>query len=188
MPLYCLIWSVPTLSIDRICQDPAVLDQASPAGQFHQMAKKPTHPMDIAFAEAHAAQARGEVPIGTVVVNGDTGAVLAAAGNQVNELNDPSAHAEILALRQAGVRFGSPRLTNCDLYVTLEPCPMCAQAISFARIRRLYFAAFDVKGGGVDHGPRIYEHTTCHHKPEVIGGVREREAAELLQGFFKLRR
>lgn len=152
------------------------------------MAEKLDTPMDAAFAQAHAAQARGEVPIGAVVVNGNTGELLAADGNRVNELNDPSAHAEILVLRQAGAHLGSPRLLECDLYVTLEPCPMCAQAISFARVRRLYFAAFDAKGGGVDHGPRIYQQASCHHKPEVIGGVREREASELLQDFFKERR
>ncbi|HLN25749.1 MAG TPA: nucleoside deaminase, partial [Patescibacteria group bacterium] len=125
----------------------------------------------IAFDEADAAARRGEVPVGAVVVK--DGVVLARAGNRVEELSDPSAHAEILALRAAGAWLGSPRLDGCDLYVTLEPCPMCATAIAFARIRRLVFGAYDPKGGGVDHGPRIYEQTTCHHRPEVVGGVEE---------------
>ncbi len=149
------------------------------------METKSATPMDHAFAEAHAAKIRGEVPIGAVIIDGNTGDILAAAGNRMNELTDPTAHAEILTLRIAGQKIGSPRLLNCDLYVTLEPCPMCAQAISFAPIPRLHFAAFDPKGGGVDHGPRIYSHATCHHKPEVIGGIREREAAEVMRDFFK---
>ncbi len=152
------------------------------------MSENRFNPMQTAFEQAIAARARGEVPIGAVIVDGKTGQVLAAAGNQIHGQNDPTAHAEIVALRLAGQRLGSPRLVNCDLYVTLEPCPMCAQAIAFARIRRLYFAAFDVKGGGVDHGPQIFRQPTCHHQPEVIGGVREREAAELLKAFFKERR
>jgi len=140
----------------------------------------------IAFDEADAAARRGEVPVGAVVVK--DGAVLARAGNRVEELSDPSAHAEVLALRAAGVALGSPRLEGCDLYVTLEPCPMCATAIAFARIRRLVFGAYDPKGGGVDHGPRIYEQTTCHHRPEVVGGVEEIRAAALLRDFFRDRR
>lgn len=145
-------------------------------------------PMEQAFQQARAAEARGEVPIGAVIVEAGTGQILAADGNRIEEKNDPSAHAEIQVLRQAGNLKTSPRLTECDLYVTLEPCPMCAQAISFARIRRLYFAAYDPKGGGVEHGPRIFNHTTCHHKPEVIGGLREQEAADLLQDFFRKKR
>ena len=142
--------------------------------------------MDMAFAQARAAAARGEVPVGAVVVR--DGVVVAAAGNRTEELNDPTAHAELLALRAAGAALGSPRLEGCDLYVTLEPCPMCAAAISFARLRRLYFGAYDPKGGGVEHGPRDYAHPTCHHRPEVYGGLRETEAAELLRAFFRDRR
>lgn len=144
--------------------------------------------MALALDEARAAQARGEVPIGAVLVDGDTGAVLAADGNRTVELNDPTAHAEVQVIRQAGEKIGSQRLGQCDLYVTLEPCPMCATAISFARLRRVYFGAYDPKGGGIEHGPRIYEHATCHHKPEIIGGVRESEAAALLKEFFSTRR
>lgn len=144
--------------------------------------------MDIALEEARAAGLRGEVPVGAVVVDGTSGEVLAKAGNACEELADVSAHAEILALKLAAEKFGSPRLTGCDLYVTLEPCPMCATAISFARIRRLYFGAYDEKGGGVDNGPRIYAHPTCHHKPEVYGGMDEVASAELLKDFFKERR
>jgi tRNA(Arg) A34 adenosine deaminase TadA len=142
--------------------------------------------LQIAFEEAQAAAGRGEVPVGAVVVK--DGEVIARAGNRVEELNDPSAHAEILAIREAGKRLGEPRLIDCDLYVTLEPCPMCATAISFARIRRLYYGAYDPKGGGVDHGPRIYSQPTCHHAPEVIGGLDEQRAGELLRTFFQERR
>jgi len=145
-------------------------------------------PMEAAFEQAHKAEMRGEVPIGAVLVNGNMGTIIAAQGNRVEELKDPTAHAEILLIRDATKLKQSPRLIDCDLYVTLEPCPMCAQAISFARIRRLFFAAYDAKGGGVDHGPRIYSHTTCHHTPEVIGGIREQQAAQMLQAFFKSKR
>ena len=144
-------------------------------------------PMGIALREAHAAAARGEVPVGAVVVNG-SGTVLAAAGNRTLELRDPTAHAEMLALRAACAALGSERLPGCDLYVTLEPCPMCATAASFARIRRLYYGAADEKSGGVDHGPRIFTHSSCHHAPEVYGGIREVEAAALLKAFFSERR
>lgn len=143
--------------------------------------------MDIAFGEAHAAAARGEVPVGAVIVDA-TGAVLAAAGNRTLELRDPTAHAEMLAVRMACAALGSERLPGCDLYVTLEPCPMCATAISFARIRRLYYGAADEKSGGVDHGPRIYSHASCHHAPEVYGGIRDVEAAAMLKAFFSARR
>lgn len=143
--------------------------------------------MARALAEAEAAAVRGEVPVGAVVTGPD-GAVLSAAGNRVEELNDPSAHAEILAIRAAAEKIGAPRLIDCDLHVTLEPCPMCAQAISFARIRRLVFGAYDPKGGGVEHGPRIYSQPTCHHMPEVIGGVEESRAGDLLRTFFQDRR
>ena len=142
--------------------------------------------LQTAFEEAEAAGKRGEVPVGAVVVK--DGQILARAGNRVEELKDPSAHAEILALREAGQALGEPRLIGCDLYVTLEPCPMCATAISFARIRRLYFGAYDPKGGGVDHGPRIYGQPTCHHQPEVVGGLEEVRAGDLLRSFFLDRR
>src|ERR1700730_2312513 len=144
--------------------------------------------MALALAEAERAGARGEVPVGAVMIEAGTGAVLASAGNRVEELRDPTAHAEMLALRAAAERQGAPRLTDCDLYVTLEPCPMCAAAISFARVRRLYFGAADPKGGGVEHGPRIFAQPTCHHRPEVYGGIDEARAAALLKRFFEARR
>ncbi len=143
--------------------------------------------MDRAFAEARAAAERGEVPVGAVVVDAE-GRILAAAGNRVEADSDPTAHAEILALRAAAQALGTPRLVDCDLYVTLEPCAMCAQAIAFARIRRLVFGAYDAKGGGVEHGARVFEQATCHHRPEIVGGVREAEAAAMLKGFFEERR
>ncbi|MGE0849907.1 MAG: nucleoside deaminase [Hyphomicrobiaceae bacterium] len=143
--------------------------------------------MQAALAEAEAAAARGEVPIGAVVASRD-GAVLGRAGNRTRELNDPTAHAEMLAIRQACAAQGSERLEAADIYVTLEPCPMCAAAISFARIRRLYFGASDPKGGGVEHGPRIFSQTTCHHAPEVYGGLGEVPSADLLRRFFASRR
>jgi tRNA(Arg) A34 adenosine deaminase TadA len=146
-----------------------------------------TSHMDHALVEARAAAARGESPVGAVVVGPD-GTVLAADGNRVRELADPSAHAELLALRAAARRLGSERLTGCDLYVTLEPCPMCAGAISLARIRRLYYGAPDPKAGGVDHGPRVFAHRTCHHVPEVYGGIAEADCAALLRQFFRARR
>ncbi len=139
--------------------------------------------MQAALDEARAAAAHGEVPVGAVIVR--DGQVIARAGNRVEQLSDPTAHAEILAIRAATAVAGEPRLPDCDLYVTLEPCPMCATAISFARIRRLYFAAYDPKGGGVEHGPRIFAQPTCHHQPEVYGGIAESEAGELLRAFFQ---
>ena len=143
-------------------------------------------PMSRAFAEARAAAARGEVPVGAAVVL--KGRVIASAGNRPRELNDPSAHAELLAIRQACAAAADERLTDCDLYVTLEPCTMCAAAISFARIRRLYFAAADPKGGAVENGVRFFRQPTCHHAPEVYGGIRETEAGDLLREFFATRR
>ena len=143
--------------------------------------------MSLAFAEAEAAGARGEVPIGAVVVDPAQG-VLAAAGNRVEADADPTAHAELLAIRAAGAKIGAPRLVGCDLYVTLEPCPMCATAASFARLRRIIFAAYDPKGGGVDHGPRVFSHPTCHHRPEVVGGVEAARSEILLKNFFAVRR
>ncbi len=144
--------------------------------------------MERALAEAERAAAAGEVPVGAVLVHGASGEVLAAAGNRTEADHDPSAHAELLAIRAACAERGSPRLTGCDLYVTLEPCPMCAQAISFARIRRLYFGAPDPKGGGVEHGPRIFQQATCHHRPDVYGGLDETRARKLLKNFFADRR
>ena len=148
--------------------------------------EKPTY-MDRALAEARAAGARGEVPIGCIIVGPD-GAVLAEAGNRTEEAKDPTAHAELLAIRAAAQKLGAPRLVDCDLYVTLEPCPMCAQAISFARLRRVYWGAGDPKGGGIEHGPRIFDQPTCHHRPELYPGLGERETADLLRAFFRERR
>src|SRR5262245_39556989 len=145
-------------------------------------------PMAMALAEAERGGARGEVPVGAVLVDAVSGRILAASGNRVEELHDPTAHAELLVLRAAAAAGAAKRLSGADLYVTLEPCPMCAQAIAFARLRRVYFGAYDPKGGGVDHGPRIFQQPTCHHRPEVYGGIREREAAGLLQRFFRDRR
>ena len=147
---------------------------------------RPT-PMERALAAAERAAARGEVPVGAVLLGAD-GALLARTGNRTEALRDPTAHAELLAIRAGARKLGTPRLAGCDLYVTLEPCPMCAQAISFARIRRLYYGAGDPKGGGVAHGPRIFASTSCHHAPEVYGGIGERRAAELLRDFFRQRR
>jgi tRNA(Arg) A34 adenosine deaminase TadA len=143
--------------------------------------------MLTALAEAEAAQARGEVPVGAVLVGSD-GAVLARAGNRTRQLADPTAHAEMLAIRAACAVLETERLAGADLYVTLEPCPMCAAAISFARIRRLYFGAGDPKGGGVEHGPRIFSQPSCHHAPEVYGGIEETRSAALLRAFFAHRR
>lgn len=143
-------------------------------------------PFARAFAEARAAAARGEVPVGAVITR--DGAVLAAAGNRTLADRDPTAHAEMLAIRAACAALGTERLVGCDLYVTLEPCAMCAGAISLARLRRLYYAAEDLKGGAVDNGPRFYAQPTCHHAPEVYGGIRETEAAEMLRAFFRERR
>lgn len=143
-------------------------------------------PMGLAFDEAYAAQKRGEVPIGAVVIY--EGQVIGRAGNQTIADHDPTAHAEIIALRQAAQHLGSERLINCDLYVTLEPCPMCAGAASWARLRRLYYAASDLKGGAVESGPRLFNQPTCHHAPEVYSGLRESESAALLRDFFKQRR
>jgi tRNA(adenine34) deaminase len=147
------------------------------------MSPKVSAAMQAALLEAEAAAARGEVPVGAVVLGPD-GSILAAAGNRTEELADPSAHAELLALREAASKQGSPRLPECDLVVTLEPCPMCAAAIGLFRVRRVYFGAYDPKGGGVEHGPRIFDAPGCLHKPELIGGVREQDCAALLTGFF----
>lgn len=143
--------------------------------------------MSLALLEAEAAATRGEVPVGAVIAGPD-GAVLARDGNRVLELRDPTAHAEMLVIRAAARHLGSERLIGCQLYVTLEPCAMCAAAISFARIARLYFGASDEKGGAVEHGGRFFAQPTCHHAPDVYGGIGERESAALLREFFKSRR
>jgi tRNA(adenine34) deaminase len=142
--------------------------------------------MQIALEEARAAGARGEVPVGCAIVL--DGSVIARAGNRVIADRDPTAHAELIAIRAAAAAVGSERLTDCDLYVSLEPCAMCATAMSFARIRRLYFAAADPKGGAVEHGVRFFAAPTCHHRPEVYGGINESDSAALLKRFFQARR
>ncbi len=142
--------------------------------------------MDMALNEARAAAERGEVPVGAVLVL--DGEVISAAGNRSRELNDVTAHAEVLAIRAASDKLDAERLSGADLYVTLEPCAMCAAAISFARIRRLYYGAEDEKGGGVDHGGRFYSQPTCHHAPEVYSGIAEQEAAAILKQFFGAKR
>jgi tRNA(Arg) A34 adenosine deaminase TadA len=147
---------------------------------------KRADPMSLAFAEARSAELRGETPVGAALVR--EGAAVATAGNRTRELNDPTAHAEMLVIREGASRLGSERLVGCDLYVTLEPCAMCAGAISLARLRRLYYAAPDPKGGAVDNGPRLFRQPTCHHAPEIYGGLRESEAAEMLRSFFAMRR
>jgi tRNA(adenine34) deaminase len=141
----------------------------------------------LALEQAQLAAVRGEVPVGAVIVAAD-GTVIAADGNRTRELNDPTAHAEILVIRAAAAARGNARLNACDLYVTLEPCAMCAGAISHARLRRLYYAASDPKGGGVEHGAHVFQHPTCHHRPEVYTGLGEADAACLLREFFAKRR
>lgn len=143
--------------------------------------------MNEAMNEARAAAARGEVPVGAVLVDG-AGVIIARAGNRTQEWNDPTAHAEMLVLREGGRIKGAPRLPDCTLYVTLEPCAMCAAAISFARLSRLVYGAYDVKGGAVDHGARFFTLSTCHHTPDVFGGVGEAEAKKILHDFFETRR
>jgi tRNA(adenine34) deaminase len=163
--------------------DKAVDDRSNPAAAGRS--RVPSF-MELALEEARKAQDRGEVPVGCVVVR--DGAVLAAAGNRTLADHDPTAHAEMLAIRAATRALGSERLTGCDLYVTLEPCAMCAGAISFARIRRLYYGAADPKGGAIEHGPRLFEQPTCHHRPDTYGGMSESASADLLRGFFEARR
>jgi tRNA(adenine34) deaminase len=143
--------------------------------------------MARALDEARAAASAGEVPVGAVLID-EAGVIVVAVGNRVERDRDPTAHAEMLALREGARSLDLKRLAGCDLYVTLEPCPMCAAAIGLARIRRLYFGAFDPKGGGVEHGPRIFDQPTCHHRPEIYGGISERAAGELLRDFFRARR
>lgn len=144
--------------------------------------------MQAALDQARAAAARDETPVGAVIVDPVRGEIIAAAGNRTREMNDPTAHAEVLAIREACAKRSAERLPGLDLYVTLEPCPMCAAAISFARIGRLYYGAGDPKGGGVAQGPRVFSHPTCHHAPEVYDGIAETEAAALLRDFFQAKR
>lgn len=151
------------------------------------MKQKLPEPMSLAFAQAEAAASRGEVPVGAVIVDA-SGRVLSQDGNRTLQNKDPTAHAELLAIRSAAQRLGSERLTDCDLYVTLEPCAMCAAAISFARLRRIYFGAADEKMGAIENGPRFFTQPTCHHAPETYGGIGEGEAKALLIEFFKNRR
>jgi tRNA(adenine34) deaminase len=146
-----------------------------------------TH-MQQALEEAKKSFERNEVPIGAVIIDTKTNSVIAASGNSMEEQFDPTAHAEINVIRQACLLKKSGRLPDCDLYVTLEPCPMCAQAISFARIRRVYFGAYDPKGGGVEHGAKIFSASSCHHKPDVYGGIMEQESFKMLKEFFKAKR
>lgn len=167
----------------RIAHPAEVPAMTGPASDRHNIDY-----MDLAFRQAEAARDRGEVPIGAVLVDPGSGEVLAADHNRVEELHDPTAHAEMLVIRAVATGRKEKRLPFADLYVTLEPCPMCATAISFARLRRLHFAARDPKGGGVEHGPKIYTQPTCHHRPEVIGGASEARSAELLRAFFRERR
>ena len=143
--------------------------------------------MTLALDQAKAAAERGEVPVGAALFD-ENGALIAAFGNRVEQDRDPTSHAEMLALRAGAARLGLKRLAGCDLYVSLEPCPMCAAAISLARIRRLYFAAYDPKGGGVEHGPRIFDQPGCNHRPEIYGGMDEQRAAPLLRDFFQAKR
>ena len=171
----------------RGCQQQGRLTRVALRRTLAAMDGQAKNPMARALAAAEVAADRGEVPVGAVVVDG-AGTVLAEAGNRVRAHCDPTAHAELLAIRAAAASRGEPRLPDCDLYVTLEPCAMCAQAIAFAHIRRVYFGAYDPKGGGVEHGARIFERPTCHWRPEVYGGIREQEAAALLKAFFASRR
>lgn len=144
--------------------------------------------MDHAFCEAKKAFSLNEVPVGAVVIDISTGAVVACSHNEMRLRSDPTAHAELLVIQKACQAKGKNRLEDCDIYVTLEPCPMCAQAISFARIRRLYFGAYDPKGGGVDHGAHVFEASSCLHKPEVVGGLNDEKCSHLLKKFFQERR
>jgi tRNA(Arg) A34 adenosine deaminase TadA len=152
------------------------------------MAQHRETPMTLALGEAQAAADLGEVPVGAVLVDGGSGKILGQAHNEIESRRDPTAHAELLLISAAAQRLGLKRLEGADLYVTLEPCPMCAAAVSFARLRRLYFGAYDPKSGGVEHGPRIFSQSTCHHRPEVVGGLEETRCAALLRDFFAARR
>lgn len=141
--------------------------------------------MHSALKEAEKAFLKKEVPVGSVIVDIASGEIIAKAHNEMVQRHDSTAHAELLAIQQACAKKGKSRLEDCDIYVTLEPCPMCAQAMSFARLRRLYFGAYDTKGGGVDHGAKVFNASSCHHKPEVMGGLEEKKCSELLVKFFE---
>ncbi len=164
-----------------------------PGGRLRAMANARSSgdglvPMELALHEARAAAELGEVPVGAVLVDSASGELLARAHNRVETLHDPTAHAEMLVIAAAARRLGLKRLTGADLHVTLEPCPMCAAAISLARLRRVYFGAYDPKSGGIEHGPRIFAQSSCHHRPEVIGGLDETRCGALLKDFFAARR
>lgn len=165
---------------------PYQVDLSESSGKTDILDKTGLSFMEIALGEARAAGARGEVPVGAVVVR--EGKLIAQAGNRTREMNDPTAHAEVLTIRAACQALETERLTGCDLYVTLEPCAMCAGAISFARLGRLYFGAADLKGGAVENGPHFFSQQTCHHAPEVYSGIVEVEAATILRDFFKSKR
>lgn len=156
--------------------------------QFGPMDYELTDYMEMALNTAELAAKRGEVPVGAIIVNVNTGRIVANCGNQMVGRHDPTAHAEMLAIRAAGNMVGSQRLVDCDLYVTLEPCAMCAAAISLSRMRRIYFGAYDPKGGGVEYGARIFDQATCHHKPEIYGGIKENRSASMLKNFFEAKR
>jgi tRNA(adenine34) deaminase len=165
---------------------PYQVDLSESSGKTDILDKTGPSFMEIALGEARAAGARGEVPVGAVIVR--DGKLIAQAGNRSREMNDPTAHAEVLVIRAACQVLENERLTGCDLYVTLEPCVMCAGAISFARLGRLYFGAAELKGGAVENGPRFFSQQTCHHAPEVYSGIQEAEAATILRDFFKSKR
>lgn len=176
-------WQAP--EADPVVTPPVARGKEASAGAVFP--DPPARPMAVALAAAEAAGREGEVPVGAVIL-GPNGSMLASAGNRVYLENDPTAHAEILAIRAACAGLGRSRLDGCDLYVTLEPCPMCAAAIGAARIRRLYFGAADPKSGGVEHGPRVLDSSSAHHRPEIYGGIGETAAAALLKTFFRARR
>ena len=164
----------------------APLDELVREHQFLKM--KESYLMKLALNEARDSGERGEVPVGAVIVNWQNGKIMAQAGNRIEALGDPTAHAELLAIRSASARLGSARLLDCDVYVTLEPCAMCAAAIALAKLRKLVFGAYDPKSGAVEHGPRLFSQSIIHHRPEIIGGVMEIDCAEILKRFFRDRR
>lgn len=149
---------------------------------------KKVNPMHLAIQQAEIASSQDEVPVGAIIVDALTGEVIATSHNEMEQQSNPTAHAELLAIQKACLKKNRGRLEDCDIYVTLEPCPMCAQAISFARFRRLYFGAYDPKGGGIDHGAKIFNASSCHHTPEVLGGIEEERCSQLLKSFFGKKR